>query len=240
MSAQRFTTLLARAYKSCIINPTLRFSTARWVRTLPPTITSIRYQHSKAFSTQTCKMAASKEWYEAYPDPRNQSPAAVSRQDLLQRLQNGQKSGIDFLLIDLRKVDQQVRTHPAILGTLHLFWHIKGWNYQGIIKPACSESLLFTPNSAEDLPARSYRVGDILLWLVVICQSPNVPIINLYLCRLVPASRQSGCWVVWWSDQGPSGDWRAKFHITWRCWWLGSRRRRLHTNDGRIWCPNLD
>ena len=66
-------------------------------------------------------MAASKEWYEAYPDPRNQSPAAVSRQDLLQRLQNGQKSGIDFLLIDLRKVDQKVRTHPAILGTLHLF-----------------------------------------------------------------------------------------------------------------------
>lgn len=62
-------------------------------------------------------MAASKEWHEAYPNPRNQSPDAITRQDLLERLRNGQKPGVNFLLVDLRKEDHQVSTYSVKLGT---------------------------------------------------------------------------------------------------------------------------
>lgn len=47
-------------------------------------------------------------WYDAYPKPRNQSPAVVSRQELLQWLQNGKMPGGDFLLVDLRRTDHEV------------------------------------------------------------------------------------------------------------------------------------
>ncbi|KAG9774317.1 hypothetical protein KCU88_g5504, partial [Aureobasidium melanogenum] len=62
-------------------------------------------------------MAANKEWHEAYPNPRNQSPDAITREDLLERLQKDQKPGVDFLLVDLRKVDYQGGT---IKGSLNL------------------------------------------------------------------------------------------------------------------------
>ena len=58
-------------------------------------------------------MMANKEWHETFPNPRNQSPDAITRQDLLERLQKDQKPGIDFLLVDLRKTDYQVRAHPV-------------------------------------------------------------------------------------------------------------------------------
>ncbi|KAK5289427.1 hypothetical protein LTR99_011258 [Exophiala xenobiotica] len=52
-------------------------------------------------------MTANKEWHEAFPNPRNQSPDAITREDLLERLQKDQKPGVDFLLVDLRKTDYQ-------------------------------------------------------------------------------------------------------------------------------------
>lgn len=53
-------------------------------------------------------MPGKSEWYDAYPKPRNHFPATVSRQNLLERLQQGGKPGIDFLLIDLRRTDHEV------------------------------------------------------------------------------------------------------------------------------------
>jgi hypothetical protein len=50
-------------------------------------------------------------WYAAYPEPRNKDPDSISRADLLQRFQAGQKSGLDFLLIDLRRTDHEVYIH---------------------------------------------------------------------------------------------------------------------------------
>lgn len=58
-------------------------------------------------------MTANKEWHDVFPNPRNQSPDAITRQDLLERLQKDQKPGVDFLLVDLRKADYQVRAHPV-------------------------------------------------------------------------------------------------------------------------------
>lgn len=53
-------------------------------------------------------MADKPSWHAAYPAPRNKQPAAISAQELLGRLQNGEKVGIDMLLIDLRRTDHEV------------------------------------------------------------------------------------------------------------------------------------
>jgi hypothetical protein len=59
-------------------------------------------------------------WYVAYPEPRNKEPDNISRADLLQRFQAGQKSGVDFLLIDLRRTDHEVY-NPALRSLLYCF-----------------------------------------------------------------------------------------------------------------------
>ncbi|KEF56314.1 uncharacterized protein A1O9_07895, partial [Exophiala aquamarina CBS 119918] len=56
-------------------------------------------------------------WHDAYPKPRNQSPVAVTRQELLQWLQDGKTPGLDFLLVDLRRTDHEGGT---IKGSINL------------------------------------------------------------------------------------------------------------------------
>lgn len=53
-------------------------------------------------------MAEKVAWHDAYPKPRNQSPAILQRQDLLARFQKGDKPGVHFLLVDLRRTDHEV------------------------------------------------------------------------------------------------------------------------------------
>ncbi|ETI25433.1 hypothetical protein G647_02206 [Cladophialophora carrionii CBS 160.54] len=62
-------------------------------------------------------MAQPSAWHEAYPTPRNQSPKVVTRQELRQWLQEGQKPGVDFLLVDLRRTDHEGGT---IRGSINL------------------------------------------------------------------------------------------------------------------------
>jgi len=45
---------------------------------------------------------------DAPPTPSNPNPAAITKSDLLLRLQAGQTPGIDFLLVDLRRTDHEV------------------------------------------------------------------------------------------------------------------------------------
>ena len=53
-------------------------------------------------------MADKTAWYDAYPKPRNQSPTILERNELLARFQAGEKPGVEFLLIDLRRTDYEV------------------------------------------------------------------------------------------------------------------------------------
>lgn len=53
-------------------------------------------------------MAEKVAWHDAYPKPHNQSPAVLQRQELLARFQKGDKPGVHFLLIDLRRTDHEV------------------------------------------------------------------------------------------------------------------------------------
>ena len=66
---------------------------------------------SPCFSICPAHMAetsTSAPWHAMYPSPSNKDPESISRADLLQRLQAGQKSGVDFLLVDLRRTDHEV------------------------------------------------------------------------------------------------------------------------------------
>ena len=54
-------------------------------------------------------MAEKAAWHEAYPKPRNQQPGVITREELLLKLQQDQKPGIDFLMVDLRRTDHEVR-----------------------------------------------------------------------------------------------------------------------------------
>ena len=62
-------------------------------------------------------MTDSAAWHEKYPAPRHQTPEAVTPQELLSRIRNGQQAGIDFLLVDLRRNDHEGGT---IKGSVNL------------------------------------------------------------------------------------------------------------------------
>ncbi|KAJ9493529.1 hypothetical protein H2202_010998 [Exophiala xenobiotica] len=62
-------------------------------------------------------MSKTPAWHDAYPKPRNPLPNVVKRDDLLQWLKDGQKSGVDFLLVDLRRTDHEGGT---IQGSINL------------------------------------------------------------------------------------------------------------------------
>jgi hypothetical protein len=74
-------------------------------------------------------------WYAAYPEPRNKDPDSISRTDLLQRFQAGQKPGVDFLLIDLRRTDHEVYIHTFESLFYDSFrrtpFALRGWVVQG-------------------------------------------------------------------------------------------------------------
>lgn len=47
-------------------------------------------------------------WDPNYPTAKNQIPSVISRDEVLTMLQQGQKPGKDFILIDLRQTDHTV------------------------------------------------------------------------------------------------------------------------------------
>lgn len=48
-------------------------------------------------------------WHAAYPSPRTTNPQTITRATLLEKLRAGQRPGVDFLLVDLRRTDHEVR-----------------------------------------------------------------------------------------------------------------------------------
>ena len=55
-------------------------------------------------------------WHEAFPPPKNSSPDSISRADLLQSCKDGKKAGKDFVLVDLRRIDHEVRFIITSIG----------------------------------------------------------------------------------------------------------------------------
>lgn len=52
-----------------------------------------------------------KPWYAAYPAPRNHHTGSINRDELLELLNSRKEVGKDFVLIDLRRTDFEVRWH---------------------------------------------------------------------------------------------------------------------------------
>lgn len=65
-------------------------------------------------------MASELPWHAAYPKPKNTAPDVISRSEVLERLNRGEQPGRDFLLIDLRRNDHEVRPITAIRPVLPL------------------------------------------------------------------------------------------------------------------------
>ncbi|OAL42669.1 hypothetical protein IQ07DRAFT_606499 [Pyrenochaeta sp. DS3sAY3a] len=59
----------------------------------------------------------SSPWDPNYPIAKNQTPSAITRDEVLTMLRQGQKPGKDFLLIDLRQTDH---TGGTIRGSINL------------------------------------------------------------------------------------------------------------------------
>ena len=51
---------------------------------------------------------SSAPWYAAYPAPQNLNPASMQREDVLEMIKHSE-AGKDFILVDLRRNDHDVR-----------------------------------------------------------------------------------------------------------------------------------
>lgn len=62
-------------------------------------------------------------WHSAYPQPKNQSPATVTRQKVLRMLQAAEEPRKDLVLVDLRRTDYEV-SQPSI-NCRRVIWFLK-------------------------------------------------------------------------------------------------------------------
>ncbi len=66
-------------------------------------------------TTSAPKTQIETPWHAAYPAPRNAPPASISCAELLQYFRDGKKAGKDFILIDLRRNDHEVRSRSLVI-----------------------------------------------------------------------------------------------------------------------------
>lgn len=81
-------------------------------------------------------------WHARFPSPRNQNPDSITRDELLAWFSK-QPTVKDFVLVDLRRTDYQVR----ILRLMHIRSMLieLGWHYPWVYKP--SGSVVISHNS---------------------------------------------------------------------------------------------
>ena len=78
----------------------------RFIRTLTFEIFSRRYVPSSQMASGE---SAAAPWHAAYPTPRNAGPATITREALLTLMtKNSGSAARDFILIDLRRTDNEV------------------------------------------------------------------------------------------------------------------------------------
>lgn len=77
---------------------------------LGQTLCSFTRTHLTKMSTVTATTGPTpKPWHAAYPAPRNSQPAGLGREKVLAMLKAESSSPRDFLLVDLRRTDHEVR-----------------------------------------------------------------------------------------------------------------------------------
>lgn len=80
--------------------------------------------------------AAETPWYAAYPEPRSTDLKRITREDLLRRMKNGEKSGQKFVLVDVRRTDFEVwlrfRSSTSVSSMLNHI-RVQGGTIEGAI-----------------------------------------------------------------------------------------------------------
>jgi arsenical-resistance protein 2 len=64
-------------------------------------------------SCQSLPLDPDSPWDPKYPTAKNETPSSISRDEVLGMLQQGQKPGKDFILVDIRQVDHTVRRQSS-------------------------------------------------------------------------------------------------------------------------------
>lgn len=59
-------------------------------------------------------------WQAKFPTPRTKEPNVITREELLAKLEAGEKGGRDFLLVDVRRTDHEVSSEgtTTLMGCL--------------------------------------------------------------------------------------------------------------------------
>jgi hypothetical protein len=83
-------------------------------------------------------------WHAVYPNPKN-TAEAISRSEVLERLNHGEQPGRDFLLVDLRRNDHEVR-HIIVNGaesylSSNAYSSSVGRHYSRLVESASPKSL---------------------------------------------------------------------------------------------------
>lgn len=168
-------------------------------------------------TTSASKTETETPWHAAYPAPRNASPSSISCAELLQYFRDGKKAGKDFILVDLRRNDHEVR--PGLFNT-HTFSTMliatKGGTIQGSLNlPAQtlypSIPTLYAVLSAAKIEMVIWYCGQqiLTLWLDIHhepqprrhCFPSNLglktaALLSSVLNRLISRSRKSCRWLV--------------------------------------------
>lgn len=80
--------------------------------------------------------AAETPWYAAYPEPRSTDLKRITREELLRRMKNGEKSGQKFVLVDVRRTDFEVwlrfRSSTSVSSMLNHI-RVQGGTIEGAI-----------------------------------------------------------------------------------------------------------
>jgi hypothetical protein len=83
-------------------------------------------------------------WHEAYPNPKN-TAESISRSEVLERLNHGEQPGRDFLLVDLRRNDHEVRRIIVYGAESYLssnaYSSSVGWYHSRLVESASPKSL---------------------------------------------------------------------------------------------------
>lgn len=99
-----------------------------------------RCSHNVAMSCPSLPHDPDSPWDPNYPIANNHTPSAISRDEVLFMLRQGQTPGKDFLLVDLRQADHTVRNATLrVIDEQLLIGYLTGRNYSRVDQFASTE-----------------------------------------------------------------------------------------------------
>ncbi|KAF4546795.1 Rhodanese-like protein [Lasiodiplodia theobromae] len=99
--------------------------------------------------------AAETPWYAAYPEPRSTDLKRITREELLRRMKNGEKSGQKFVLVDVRRTDFEGGTIEGAINLPAHSLYVTIPTHYAIFKAAGIKEVIFWCGSSSGRGPRS-------------------------------------------------------------------------------------